>query len=133
MTSTRRLAAALGCAALLGAGMAGAGTAGAAPVFVKKATAVRSGVYIEIRTYSQGGTRCKINLLARVYKDSRPIRSVGGHGRQSVNGCSSNTNWNVTIPARLARGGRYVVCVRAANNNDYGEVIAHTSCRRFRA
>ena len=130
MRGLRKTALAGVAAATLGLGLAG--SAHSAPVFIQAAQSVGNGVYIEIRTQSQGGTRCKVNLFARVYVDATPIRSVGGHGRQTVDGCDEQGVWNVTIPARLRAGGRYVVCVRATNNNDYGEVIAHTSCRRFR-
>jgi len=126
-----RMAALAGAAAAtLGLGLAG--SAQAAPVFIQAAQSVGNGVYIEIRTQSQGGTRCKVNLFARVFMDSTPLRSVGGHGRQTVDGCDEQGIWNVTIPANLRSRGRYVVCVRATNNNDYGQPIAHTSCRRFR-
>lgn len=131
MKRTRGLAAVAACAAAAGAGLAGAGQAEATPVFIKSAQATSGGVYIELRVRPQGGTRCKVNLLTRVYFDRTPIRSTGGLGRQSVNGCAEE-DYYVTVPSRLSRGGRYVVCVRATNNNDYGQAIAHTSCRRFR-
>lgn len=113
------------------AGLMTATPAQAAPVFIKKAQATSGGVYIELRVRPQGGTRCKVNLLTRVYFDRTPIRSTGGLGRQSVNGCNEE-NYYVTVPSRITRGTRYVVCVRATNNNDYGQALAHTSCRRFR-
>lgn len=130
MRGLQKTAVASVAAAILGLGLAG--SAQAAPVFVQAAQSVGKGVYIEIRTQSQGGTRCKVNLFARVFMDTTPIRSVGGHGRQTVDGCDEQGIWNVTIPANLRSRGRYVVCVRATNNNDYGQPIAHTSCRRFR-
>jgi hypothetical protein len=117
--------------AVAAAGLMAAGSAQAAPVFIKTAESTGSGVYIELRVRPQGGTRCKVNLLTRVFFDSTPIRSTGGLGRQSVNGCNEE-NYYVTVPSRISRGTRYVVCVRATNNNDYGQAVAHTSCRRFR-
>ena len=117
--------------AVVAASLAAAGSAQATPVFIKSAKATSGGVYIELRVRPQGGTRCKVNLLTRVYFDRTPIRSTGGLGRQSVNGCAEE-DYYVTVPSRLSRRGRYVVCVRATNNNDYGQAIAHTSCRRFR-
>ena len=117
--------------AVAAAGLMAAGSAQAAPGFIKTAESTGSGVYIELRVRPQGGTRCKVNLLTRVFFDSTPIRSTGGLGRQSVNGCNEE-NYYVTVPSRISRGTRYVVCVRATNNNDYGQAVAHTSCRRFR-
>ncbi len=113
------------------AGLMTATSAQATPIFIKAATATSGGVYIELRVRPQGGTRCKVNLFTRVFFDTTPIRSTGGLGRQSVNGCDEE-NYSVTVPSRITKGTRYVVCVRATNNNDYGQSIAHTSCRRFR-
>lgn len=131
MRGPQALAATIGCAALAVAGLAGAATAGATPVFVKAARAADGGVYIVVRVRPQGGTRCKVNLFARVYVEAPPIRVVGGHGRQTVDACF-RTMWSGTVPARLPPRVDYVVCVRATNNNDAGQTIAHTSCRRFR-
>lgn len=118
-------------ATVAAAGLMVAGSAQATPIFIQSAQSTGNGVYIELRVVPQGGTRCKVNLFTRVFYDSTPIRSTGGLGRQSVNGCDEE-EYSVTVPSRLSPGGRYVVCVRATNNNDYGEAIAHTSCRRFR-
>ena len=122
-----------GIAAALAVGsLIGAGAASATPVFIQAAKSTGGGVYVELRVQSQGGTRCKVNLLARVFVDATPIRAIGGHGRQTIDGCDEQGVWGVTIPARLRPGGRYVVCVQATNNNDYGQAIRHRSCRRFR-
>lgn len=129
-TMTTAVKAAVAGVAAAGA-MLGAGSAQATPVFISAAQSTGGGVYVELRVRPQGGTRCKVNLLTRVFYDSTPLRSTGGLGRQSVNGCDEEY-YNVTVPSRLRSGGRYVVCVRATNNGNYGELIAHTSCRRFR-
>jgi hypothetical protein len=117
--------------AVAAAGLMAAGSAQAAPVFISAAQSTGSGVYIELRVRAQGGTRCKVNLFTRVFFDTTPVRSTGGLGRQSVNACDEE-NYSVTVPSRISRGTRYVVCVRATNNDNYGQAVAHTSCRRFR-
>ena len=111
-------------------------SAQAAPVFISKAYPQGNGVLVGLRTYSQGGTRCKINLFTRIFYErgtgSRRIAVAGGLGRQSVNGCDDQRYYQAVVPAKLKKKKRYVVCVRATNNNNYGKTIAHTSCRRFR-
>lgn len=112
------------CAALF------AGSASATPVFVNYAEPAGNGVQVGVHVRPQGGTRCKVNLFT-VVVDLGTGGRVARLGRQSVNGCAQE-DYSVIVPATLSSGRRYAVCILAVNNNDYGQGIRHTSCRRFR-
>lgn len=105
-------------------------SASATPVFVNYAEPAGNGVQVGVHVRPQGGTRCKVNLFTVVYDIGTGGR-VARLGRQSVDGCAEE-DYSVIVPASLASGRRYAVCILAVNNNNYGKGIRHTSCRRFR-
>ena len=121
----------LALAAAAALGLTAAGTASATPIRIYSAAGTASTAHGEFALFPYGGTRCKVNVWASVWR-ADGSRMVARLGRNSLDGCK-DTTWTVDIPARMARGGRYALVLIAINDDNYGQAIRHVAVRRFTA
>jgi len=113
-------------------------TAAATPIRINTASALNARrAFANVTVAPYGGTRCSVNVWSVVYRLPAIVR-VGGLGRYTIDGCSgpgqtAGRSYNVRVPAALAIGRRYSICITAINNNQYGSSVRHRTCKTFRA